>query len=663
MQRRLVWTCIVIGALTATGCGGNAGNGNNGTAAIEKNDGTMEEGDGNGFPDAAGGGGGDPGGFPGGGVDAEVGGDGDVDPSGFSDGVGGPGSPEAPGLDGPGVPGADPNNLGDPNNPGDPGNPGGGPAPPGGVGVDGAGVPGDGNPGDPNNPGGGPAPPGGVGVDGAGVPGDGNPGDPGNPGGGPAPPGGVGVDGAGVPGDGNPGDPNNPGGGPAPPGGGDGAGVGNPGGGPAPPGGEGGPGAGPGGNPKGAARPNGRNNRTARKRNSSKKKTVKKEPPKKKLPKRELLPTPEARPTPVGLAQQIEGSDSPYLATADELFVAGKDEEALKYVYGAILSDDKVAAALPPSLINGPRGKTTVATAVRWGIGVNFLPPKGKVTSGRAPQIGKRPKSLNIPKTLLADGEPPSILTSPTAFKVKRVKKIEHTYDIGELVLYRLNDNRRQGFYGEIFREQGPSKYRPAYSPTPGGRKRPEPFYPGITYLQVGTERELLKDAEELNLDVMVVFLVKVIETKSRSSTTKDSLNQTSMKVYTVADGREVFATSEVNSLKVYMARVKNTEPDPVDVMVDEFFEFADKNFKVRPLPDLTFEAAKPRLSSLISSPLENPLPAMAELRYYHFSKVIDDEQFKVGIQRLTGDENAAAKLATGTLEEKQEALERWLPN
>ncbi len=67
------------------------------------------------------------------------------------------------------------------------------------------------------------------------------------------------------------------------------------------------------------------------------------------------------------------------------------------------------------------------------------------------------------------------------------------------------------------------------------------------------------------------------------------------------------------------------------------------------------------RARSLISRRYENPLPALTELRYYAWKRLITPDQLAACYRRIVGDANGSI-LATGSEEERLRVIEQWLP-
>ena len=65
-------------------------------------------------------------------------------------------------------------------------------------------------------------------------------------------------------------------------------------------------------------------------------------------------------------------------------------------------------------------------------------------------------------------------------------------------------------------------------------------------------------------------------------------------------------------------------------------------------------------MAKVSASESDNPLPMLAEIRYWHTRKLITDDQLVQAYQSILGEVNGS-KLANGTEEEKKELLTQWL--
>jgi hypothetical protein len=184
------------------------------------------------------------------------------------------------------------------------------------------------------------------------------------------------------------------------------------------------------------------------------------------------------------------------------------------------------------------------------------------------------------------------------------------------------------------------------------------PVTPGLTLVGVGTEKELLDKAKKENLDVLVVARVKI--ELNRIGIVR---NETEIALFDVAKpAKAVYTSSTLLNTKVELARQVNQD-DGVDKEVKELFDVIDQKLVLSPLPQLPPEIVKTkRVDVLAQGKYDNPLPVLAEIRFYNRSKLISDEDTLSAFTNVLGNEASAKTLVEGTEEERKEVIQKWLP-
>ena len=196
----------------------------------------------------------------------------------------------------------------------------------------------------------------------------------------------------------------------------------------------------------------------------------------------------------------------------------------------------------------------------------------------------------------------------------------------------------------------------------------PEAVFAGITFLGKGAASELLEEAQKRGIDVLVVFEVQLKDNVRPQLVTND----TRLVVYDVRGGIKatLVRTPELNNIQIQRFRDEDDEDskeeDPVDAAFARFWEMLDEDpsagLMLTEIPEqLQSENVLGRIRSLLDSPPENPLPVLSEIKFYQRRGLLSDEHLKMAYQRLIG-ELPGGKLAEGTLEERTEVLDRWLP-
>jgi len=89
-----------------------------------------------------------------------------------------------------------------------------------------------------------------------------------------------------------------------------------------------------------------------------------------------------------------------------------------------------------------------------------------------------------------------------------------------------------------------------------------------------------------------------------------------------------------------------------------EVMEFVESNLVLGEVPNLTPEIVKARAEAIVAEPKQNLLSALFELRYYESKKLLTGQELAGYYGKLTNPEDGT-KLATGTAEQRKEALRK----
>jgi hypothetical protein len=165
-----------------------------------------------------------------------------------------------------------------------------------------------------------------------------------------------------------------------------------------------------------------------------------------------------------------------------------------------------------------------------------------------------------------------------------------------------------------------------------------------------GKTPELIKLAQKQELDVLVIFEVKVSENKKTGVVS----NRTKMKLYNVATGEDIgeVASGELINTDVERARDKGSETDAVEKAFTRVFDFIDHNLVVTDVPD---DAKLQESLANATAGKDRILQRLNEVRFYRSRGLIDNDQMVAAYKGLVGDA-LAEKLAKGKASEKKEA-------
>ena len=184
---------------------------------------------------------------------------------------------------------------------------------------------------------------------------------------------------------------------------------------------------------------------------------------------------------------------------------------------------------------------------------------------------------------------------------------------------------------------------------------------PGLMFVGVGNRTQMLADAKNLNLDVLLLFEVKIKHTERRNGDSSTKSN-TKLTVYSVKSGELLDTDSKsLSNLAVASAR-ENDREDPVELELDKVFgEMADKHFKAKELPEMKADIIADRYAFLLKKEYDNPLPVLVEIKFYLDAGHISQNDYMAACEQLLG-EVEAQDLIDGDDKKKELALKNYLP-
>jgi hypothetical protein len=180
---------------------------------------------------------------------------------------------------------------------------------------------------------------------------------------------------------------------------------------------------------------------------------------------------------------------------------------------------------------------------------------------------------------------------------------------------------------------------------------------PGLVFVgQAAKKDELLKTAQEQELDVLLVIEVDVAENRRTGMIT----NNSKVLIYNVQTG-EIYresVTRLLNNIQVEREREKNGDrADAVDKALDPVFAFIDAQLTLGETPEVvTAEATSAHLPSLANEDPSRLLQRLNEIRFYRSRNLLNNEQLESSYQQIIGDEGRT--LALGSAAQKKKAME-----
>ncbi len=169
--------------------------------------------------------------------------------------------------------------------------------------------------------------------------------------------------------------------------------------------------------------------------------------------------------------------------------------------------------------------------------------------------------------------------------------------------------------------------------------------------------------ARTQGLDVVLYFNIRVVESARTGLVT----NIAEIEVIDVATEQKVFSLPALNNLKMQKEREAATKgglDDPLEVAIDKLFQFADRQYRMLPVPQKTSdEILESRIKPLVLSAEkpENPLAALAEIKFLYSKEMVRKEHLPIAFKQLLGEELAEKWFAADD-EGRAEILALWLP-
>jgi len=310
-------------------------------------------------------------------------------------------------------------------------------------------------------------------------------------------------------------------------------------------------------------------------------------------------------------------------------------------------------------------------------------------------QGGTQPTEKPHPEAVIAPSDPAELLNF-------------YTGELGDKIIEELTSRIEDGKYGAVMQRalesfeapipapaanDGSSAPSGGYAPTPGGYApmggygpqpdgaaaaaakagpfKPGGLIPGVVMLGEGNERELIRTAEDQQVDFLILFDVTV-----RASSKDTASNTTKIRVMSLekarqpapakdaeAEGakpREIYSSKSINNRLVESAREKN-EDDPMETEVTSMLAAIDAEVSAAPLPEkLNAEIATKRATFLASQELDNPLATLAEIRCYHAKKLLTNQQLSELYGLILGPDKAKKLISGKTEAERRSALSKW---
>ena len=407
------------------------------------------------------------------------------------------------------------------------------------------------------------------------------------------------------------------------------------------------------------------------------------------------------------------------LDASHQAFAKGQTRNGFNYAFAAVLLDPEAG----PKLLNQyqwvPALKRPVL-GVRWGIGVQFvgskdaakkpypigveqkLPEKRSANRNRGDDFGGgNPDDFGAdPGGLGDDALGGGFPGSGGGSQGGNSELKKYTGTLGDKVMQRLRGRIERGYYGTLLKTaksggssaggQSAGGFDPAEAgfdpaeagfdpadegldgtgaaggfagPGAGGQRGSSSGgLPGVTMLGVGTLDQLSQKAQQSDLDAVIIFEVKVVV----NPRTKLVTNNTTIQLFDVQMGKVVKKNKTVlNNVKIQI-QGKTAKGNEVDEMIEKEIDqifLAAEVYRVKDLPQLTAQVVLDnRVMPMVSKKYANPLPMLAELRFWHARNLLTTEHLTIACKELVG-EKVAQQLLSGDAKSQQAVVKGLLSN
>ena len=154
--------------------------------------------------------------------------------------------------------------------------------------------------------------------------------------------------------------------------------------------------------------------------------------------------------------------------------------------------------------------------------------------------------------------------------------------------------------------------------------------------LKRGTLNELMDRAKKEDVDFLIVYNIEVNVVRNVVS------NKTQIEVYSVAfpSTTTLASSTSMTNTTVERERENGKGGDPVETGLEKLFKDIEAKLTLGPLPEgLPADKLANHLSEEVKKHPTNPLPLLAQLKFYHSKSLITTDQLKQFCEELIGPE------------------------
>ncbi|TWT92611.1 hypothetical protein [Neorhodopirellula pilleata] len=159
-------------------------------------------------------------------------------------------------------------------------------------------------------------------------------------------------------------------------------------------------------------------------------------------------------------------------------------------------------------------------------------------------------------------------------------------------------------------------------------------WVPGVLFIGEGASREMTELAAKEDIELLLYVVVSL-----KVARTEEVQNITRAKIVDCKTGKTLVASGAMDNREVkrLVMTERGTPESHVTEQLDTFWKIIDSKLKLAPLPNLTPEVARRRVSQLIADPNYSNLRKMAEVRLFQHKGWLTQEEVDLAFEIIAG--------------------------
>lgn len=159
-------------------------------------------------------------------------------------------------------------------------------------------------------------------------------------------------------------------------------------------------------------------------------------------------------------------------------------------------------------------------------------------------------------------------------------------------------------------------------------------WIPGVAFVGEGATREMTETAAKEGIELLLYVVVSVKESR-----TGDVQNISRAKIVDCKTGKTLVASGGIDNheVKRLIATKRGTAEGYVDEQLETFWKIVDSRLALSPLPTLTPEVSRKRITQLMADASYSKLRKLAEVRLFNQKAWVTDEELEQAYEIIAG--------------------------